>query len=324
MANLQDTLKLRVRAKALGITGYKRMTADELRKAIGSANGNSTGTKTAAKTAVAKSVGRKTAGRKTASAKSAPVEKTTKRQTTGVKTGGWQPGSRGRIPASATKAQVAEHNRIKAEREAGRPRKTAAAAPKRAPKAAPAKAPAKSRVVKPANGGKDYHGGRNLIDDSAIDWTKEWPVGPNTTRGKIFKALKRAKGDTRKTFEALKDQATDFWTENRAGEKIKPDRALEILRWNISRVKFDFVMATGQHKPSKKFGTLGTTGKRAASKTARKAASKAAPKPAARRSASKSTRKAATPQKASQSRTGAKKPAARKSTARDRKLAGRK
>jgi hypothetical protein len=284
---LTDVLKLRTKAKLLGVPGYKRMSADELRKAIGSANGSST--KTAAKTAVSKSVGRKTAGRKTASAKSAPAAKTAKRQTTGAKRG------------------------------PGRPRKAVAAPVKRGrpAKAAP-KAPARrGRPAKTATNGasKNYHGGRNLIDDSAIDWTAEWNV--SGIRGEIFKALKKAKGDTDKTYDALESRATEFWKKNRAGDRILKDRALAILRWNISRVKFDFVMATKQHKVSKKFGTLGTT----------------APKP---KTARKPTRTAAKPQRAAQSRTAAPKrrgrppgsknrtTAARKSTARGRKTTARK
>jgi len=252
---LNDILKLRAQAKAKGVSGYKTMSADELKKALGSSNGS--GTKTAAKTAVSRATAKgtktavKSAGRKTASVKSAPA-KTAKRQTTGAR------------------------------------------------KSAPAKsAPRSTAKTAKANGvSKDYHGGRNLISNSDVDWTKEWNVGG--IRGEIFKALKKFKGDTNKVYDALAPRATEFWKKNRAGERILKDRALEILRWNISRVKFDYVIATKQHKTSKKFGTLGT---------GRGTPKKAAP-------ARKSTRTAPKAQKTSQSRAGAKKTTGRKTAGR--------
>jgi hypothetical protein len=273
---LSDILKLRAQAKAKGVAGYKNMSADELKKAIGSINGS--GSKTAAKSAVksakstvSKSAGAgrktaaKTAGRKTASAKTAPAKTTAKRQSTGA-------GRKG-APSSTAKTTPKAHQ----------PRKAAS-----------------------TGVSKDYHGGRNLIDDKGIDWTATWSV--SGIRGEIFKALKKFKGDTDKTFELLAPRATEFWKKNRAGERITKENALRTLRWNISRVKFDFVMATGQHKPSKKFGTLGT-GRGPAKKSA--PARKPAAKPASR-------------QKAAQGRTAAsRKPAAGRKTT-GRKTSGRK
>lgn len=235
---MSDVMQLRAKAKARGISGYKAMNADELRKALGSSNG--AGTKSAAKAAVSSAPvkGKKTAGRKTASVKSAPAKATAKRQTTGAK----------KVAKSTPKAEQPKRGR-----------------------------PAKAQV----NGvSKNYHGGRNLIDNSEVDWTIPWEV--SGIRGEIFKALRKAKGDTDKTYEALKDRATEFWKKNRAGERILKDRALAILRWNISRVKFDYVIATKQHKVSKKFGTLGTTEKLKKGKKstpAKAKAQKAAQKP---------------------------------------------
>jgi hypothetical protein len=85
-------LKLRAQAKAKGVSGYKNMSADELKKAIGSGNGSgsrpprsrqSSRQRARFKVRQGQKTAAKTAGRKTASVKSAPA-KTAKRQTTGA------------------------------------------------------------------------------------------------------------------------------------------------------------------------------------------------------------------------------------------------
>jgi hypothetical protein len=244
-----DVMQLRAKAKAAGVAGYKAMNADELKKAL-----NGSGSKTSAKTAVSKSAGsgRETAaGRKTAaSVKSAPA-KTAKRQTTGARKA-----APSRTAKSTPKAEQPKRGR-----------------------------PAGSKSAKKTDGASsNYHGGRNLIDNSEIDWRANWAVGG--IRGEIFKVLRKHKGDTDKTYDELAPRAQEFWKKNRAGERILKEQALNTLRWNISRVKFDFVMATGQHKPSKKFGTLGTG--------------------QGKKTAPKSTQRKASPQKPAQKATGAK------------------
>jgi hypothetical protein len=239
---LSEVIKLRGKAKALGIAGYKAMSEKELTAAIAGSNGTASKTKStkAVKTAT------KTAGKKTASAKSAPA-KTAKRPTTGAK--------RGRPVGSKNKTTKTAVEKAPAKR--GRP---------------PGSGTKTAKVVK-----SNYHGGRNLIDNSTIDWTAEWTGAKSGVRAIIFKALKKNKGDKQKTFEMLLPDVTEIFPKNtRTGERYTKERRLALLRWNIGRVAFDFVIATGQHSVSKKFGTLGTGA--GAKKPAKKAATKSAAK----------------------------------------------
>jgi hypothetical protein len=208
-----DMIKLRAKAKTLGIDGYKGMSVSELQEAIkksegksgksgataakkSSTNGTKSGRKTAVKTAVKKATAKvtKKSGRKTASAKSQPA--TAKRATTGAK---------------------------------------------------------RSSNVKPATRSRQKVGdaGRNIIDNSQIDWTAESGVGASEPRKTIMKWLRKFHGDVQKVYDKLEDDVATLYKSNkRTGEKYTQAKRKELLRWHISRVKFDFVMDTEQHDKS--------------------------------------------------------------------------
>lgn len=256
-------------------------------------------------------------------------------------------------------------------------RKPAAKAPVRKPavvKPAAKKAPAKSTVRKPATRSTAAKGtakrpssavrkpatkaaarkaaantaGRNLIDNSAIDWTADWSGGQSGNRQTIIKAVRRFKGNTEKVFNHLADQAQSMFPKNEiTNAKRTKTEAQAQLRWMISRVKLDFVKATGQHESSTNRAGYGESdneaavARRKATAKARKAAGIKAPArgrvpneqlpgyrapkaaPAVRKGAAKGkvAPKRTTPQKPAQRRTA---PATRKGTTAGRKPAARK
>lgn len=333
-----ESIKLKAEARSLGIGGYRQMSDTELRAAISKSKGKgSTGSvkgvaakgkastngtkgtaaaKGAVKGAVAKGKASTTATKgsptKGTARKSAPAKSTkttarkgavakgaqAKRPTT-AKTS-WQPGSRGRVPASATKAQIKEHEQIRKQR-----------------LASPVKG--KATVTKTTARGKTAKAGTGAarIDNKAIDWRAESNVGQSGKRKEVLDALRKFKGDTAKVVELLKPNAKKYYP-----AKNKHD-AERMLVWLVNRVKYDFVMNSGQHTPGSRaeYGTsdkpLDVARREQRAKEARAAKRSTAGQgvrkaPAARKAPAKgkatrtATRKPATAQKGTQRRTAAK------------------
>ncbi len=159
------------------------------------------------------------------------------------------------------------------------------------------KAPAKSNTAKrPSSGGA----GRVGIDNASIDWTAESNVGKSGgNREVIMKSLRKFKGNVDKVFAALSDNAQKMYPKTEDGKKRTKAEAQTLLRWHISRVKFDFVKDTGQHQgatrskasSAPKSGGKSSGGKKAgatrkpAQKPAQGRKSGASRKPAAKKSA---------------------------------------
>lgn len=305
----KSTVDLRKDAKAAGIAGYRTMTHTELENAIaaGSKSSSSGSTRKAATPQRKSSApARKTSTRSVsktsdtstrkssapARKSSAPTRKSTatkassgrtsapakrasapaKRQTTTAASpsrGGWQPGSRGRIPASATKKAIAEHKRIMkdrvAEREMRKPVSTrkATAAPKRN-----SKSNGQGRISLP----------------SKARWNEPWSQHEGSVAEEIFLALKSNKGDVVATFNQLKSRALKLAGKGRGDVTRTKEEALKWLKYRISRIKFDYLVGTGQHEPGTdriEYGTGkrangGTKGKTSKPSTSRKAAQKPA------------------------------------------------
>jgi hypothetical protein len=234
----------------------------------------------------------KSTAQKTMPAKGAAAQGTAKRQTSAATKGkatstkgatapakgkasatpavsGWQPGSRGRVPASATKAQLKEHERIRKERLA-------------APKPKVSRAPKAGTTVKRGKAGQVT--GRAAIDNSAVDWSAPWGGGQRGKRAVILAALRKFKGNKDKVFAHLEDQADELFPDGgHLGNSAK------MLRWNIGRVAFDFANETGQHEQGTRvaYGTSDSPAaikRREATAAAREAAAKA--ERAAKRAAS--------------------------------------
>jgi hypothetical protein len=273
-----EMIALRRQAQKANVAGYKSMSVEELRSALASGK-TATVTKDGAKSKRKSAAVVKTATkRKTSSAKSAPAAKSTKkgeakRPTTKRKsTPKAEKPKRGRPPGSRNKAKA-------------------------------------TATRKPAARKNGEGGTRNLIDTSAIDWSAEWSGGSTGIRQIIFKALKKRKGNRKKVFEDLQDQAVKMWPKDGQGRKRSKASAEAMLKWNISRVAFDFVMATGQHKIAKD----NAHHSRAQANGSGKAM--AAPKKRGRpKGSGKSTTKPASRQKASQGRAKASSKTAAKKT----------
>lgn len=289
----KETLELRAQAKRLDIPGYRQLSVEELKTAIRKAEGGGTKSAKRATTtdngkATAKATPTKGAAKKTATKGTAKTAKTTERKS---------------APAKSSQKGTAKR------RAAGSGTKVTATVTKPTPKA---KAQAKSAPKAQANG----QAGRVAIVNSDIDWKAESNVGASGgNRETIMKALRRFKGNVTKVFEHLEDQAQVMYPKTVENRKRSKADAQSLLRWHISRVKFDFVKDTGQHE-----GVVRANG-----------AAKAAPKPkATRKAASKATggsKKAATPKggkKSTPAKKTAQKPAQRATGGKKTGASGRK
>lgn len=148
-------------------------------------------------------------------------------------------------------------------------------------------------------------GGRNLLDGVDFTLTEGWNPREGSAPARIIAALKKAKGNREKAFDALSGSIWDFvGKKNARGEKRSKADAEAMLRYRISRTAWDFAMRTEQHQKAGnrvEYGTGGTG--QGVFKRAGKAAAKATTK-------------------ASSKKSGSKKASAKKATA--RKSAGRK
>ena len=175
-------------------------------------------------------------------------------------------------------------------------RKTAATkAPVRKPaakKSAPAKAPVakatKRPATKPTSNGD---AGRNMIESLDYTITDNWNPRAGSAVEVIFKALKKYRGNVDKVFDALVPNISDFvGAKKQDGTKrTKQDRE-NMLRYRISRTKFDFAIKTEQHQIATErveYGTGAYATTRAknapAKRTVKPTAKRVAAKPATRR-----------------------------------------
>lgn len=167
-----------------------------------------------------------------------------------------------------------------------------------AKKPVPAKAPAVRKTAKrPANKNGNGDAGRNLLGSLDFTNTDGWNPRAGSAVDVIFRALKRTRGDVDKAFAILVPNIADFVGPKKqdGSKRSKADRE-NMLRYRISRTKFDFAIKTGQHEIATarvEYGT-GQYATTRAKKPVRKAATPK-PKPTTKRVASKPpVRRAAT------------------------------
>lgn len=221
-----EAIQLRAQAKDMGIDGYRRMSLEELRKAVGSGgsrrkSGNSTGPKRKSAAAITRATGAK---RKTGT--TAPAAKSTRGKAKRPSTAGRKRGP-GRPKGSTTKTQRGTSTR-------------------------------KQTRSTPRVSAKADAPGRNPIDGKSVDWSQLWGGGKTGNRGEIFKLLRKYKGNKQKVFDALSDRVLKMYPRNkRTGERYTKADALKLLRWHIGRIAFDYVMATGQHEISENRAAYG-------------------------------------------------------------------
>lgn len=166
--------------------------------------------------------------------------------------------------APAKKAVVAKKKAV-VKKATGRKqvRKTPTATRSAAKKTAAKRAPAK------ANSNGDS--GRVAIGE--IDWTVEsddWNPREGSAVQRLFKALKRAKGNVDKAYDALEADMYDFVGKTmRDGTRRDKASARNMLRYRLNRTKYDYAKATGQHASATNRAEYGT-GEYATAKTRRR------------------------------------------------------
>lgn len=149
-------------------------------------------------------------------------------------------------------------------------------------------------------------GGRNVLDSIDFGDSDGWNPRDGSAPDRIIKAVKKARGNRAKAFEALKGEIRDFVNpKKRDGTKRDKSEMTAMLKYRISRTMFDFAVATGQHEPATnrvKYGTGGT--------------GQGVWKPAKARGGKKTASTGRKAQKAAQSRTGGRKKTATKAKGR--------
>ena len=248
--------------------------------------------------------------------------------------------ARGKTTAKAATKTTARNSRTKTTA-------TKTTAAKRTTTAARGRTATKTTTKRTANS----NGGRNLLED--IDWTETegWNPREGSAPDLILRALRKAKGDREKAFNALVVNLWDFVKKTDSnGRKRSKAEAEWQLRYRISRTAWDFAKRTGQHEPSTNRATYGEGGtgigvsggmpvqfrpddfdgkpvfKRAKKTTARKAAgaSRTAAKTTAKAKPKTATRTRTAARTAAQKRTATKTTTTRRTTARKTTTRGRK
>lgn len=212
-------------------------------------------------------------------------------------------GSKNGATSGRKSAVTKTASKTAAKKSAGK-KSSAGTSRKTAQKSAPAKSSTAKRPTAPSRKvttAKASSGaGRVAIDNTSIDWTAESRIGQSGgNRQVIMKALRQKKGNVEKVYALLADKAQSMYAKTEDGRKRTKADALTLLRWHISRVKFDFVKDTGQHNGATRSAVKGSTGKTASQKAASKTA----------------TAKRAPAKTASAKKSAAKKPTGRKSAA---------
>lgn len=196
---------------------------------------------------------------------------------------------RGRPVGSKNKPKTTTKTTARKSTPVRKPTRTTARKTTTARKPAP-----KTTARKPARKGSDEPK-RNTLGRPNFSKTDGWNPREGSAVEEIWLALKRAKGDRDKAFEALKKDVWLYVGKTKADGTKRPRTeeaggAYHMLRYRISRTLFDFMLQTDQHDVAEgrvPYGS-GTNGNK--SKPARKAAVTKATK----RTATKPARKPAT------------------------------
>jgi hypothetical protein len=180
-------------------------------------------------------------------------------------------------------------------RKAATPAKRTPARKPAAKRSAPAKAPATRKTAKrPATNGNG-DAGRNMIVSLDYTNTDGWNPRAGSAVERIFRSLKKYKGNVDKVFDALLPEINDFvGTKMQDGTKRSKASKESMLRYRISRTKFDFAIKTGQHEIATERVEYGTgpyasTRKKKPARVVKPQAKRVAAKPATRRPAAKKT-----------------------------------
>lgn len=184
-----------------------------------------------------------------------------------------------------------------AKKKGGTTKKAARTTTKKADKPERKKATAKKQERKAPKRGENTDGlGR--LNIASLDWTAEsdeWNPKKGGPVEKLFKALKKTKGNIDKAFSLVEGDMYEFvGKRKRDGSKRTKAEAQAMLRYRLNRTKFEFAVRTGQHESADSknraeygHGTYATTRK---AKPARKTTTKSK-KASTAKSGKKSARK---------------------------------
>jgi len=150
-----------------------------------------------------------------------------------------------------------------------------------------------------SNGNGDL--GRAGIAVSELDWNAEsddWNPRAGGPVERLFKALKKARGNVDKAFDALSGDVWDFvGRKKRDGSKRSKPEAENMLRYRLNRTLWEFATRTGQHERAENRVEYG----HGSYATVRKASKRGRPK------ASASTKSAGTKKASASKKTAGKK-----------------
>lgn len=181
-------------------------------------------------------------------------------------------------PSKKKKAKKSSVSKPKAAKKNSKPKAEKASKPKKNSK------PSK----KASKGNSDV--GRASI--GKIDWTEtsdDWNPKNGSAVDRLFKALKKCKGNVEKAHAMLKGDVWEFVGKTkRDGTKRDKADGLAMLKYRLNRTKFEFATRTGQHSKGTNRVTYGEGDYAAATKkAARKAKSTAKKSTPAKKKAKK-------------------------------------
>lgn len=237
---MNEKIMLMAEANKLGIDGYRKMSVDDLKAAIKSAQGTGKGKGKVPASAEVQSATAKGKGKTAASNGTVPAKGKGKAATSTT--------TAKRAPAKSTAQKTAPAKGKAAQGTAKRPatggKGKSTATARKTTTATTAKKATSTRKPKQAVG-------RVNIDNKAIDWKAESNVGQTGKRKEVLDSLRKHKGDKIKVFNALVGRAKSYYPSKSKAE------AERMLVWLIGRVAYDFVFKTGQHEPGERaaYGT---------------------------------------------------------------------
>jgi hypothetical protein len=114
---------------------------------------------------------------------------------------------------------------------------------------------------RPAKSASNGNGGRFLLSGVNFSQTDGWNPREGSVPDVIVKALRKAKGNRDKAFDALRPKLDSLvLKKTRDGRTRTKDERIDYLRYLISRNAWAFALATGQHERSENRAEYGTAG----------------------------------------------------------------
>lgn len=102
---------------------------------------------------------------------------------------------------------------------------------------------------KASSNGYQAKGGRNVLEDVDFTYDEGWNAREGSPPDRIIHALRKARGNRDKAYDALVGDVWDFVGKvKRDGSKRTKQEAQAMLVYRIARTAWDFAIRTGQHE----------------------------------------------------------------------------